>query len=80
MQLLTFLAGLQGSLWVGVAGETDDAQLRILGEKIVSPRHGNLRGNKVNLGGRKGGRRRERGREDERQYRGDDVAKGGIDL
>lgn len=62
---------MEGSLRVGMAGEAYDAQLGIIGEKVVSPCHHNLRGNKVNLGGRegegKGGReegvgRRERGR------------------
>jgi len=65
-----------------VAGEAYDAQLGIIGEKVVSPCHRNLWGNKVNLGGREGegkegGRRgweggRER-RRDERQKRGNDI-------
>lgn len=37
-----------------MAGEAYDAQLGIIGEKVVSPCHCNLWGNKVNLGGREG--------------------------
>ena len=45
----TFLAGLQRDISVRVTGETNDAQLGKLGQEVVSPSNGHLRGNEVHL-------------------------------
>ena len=50
----TFAARLKRDLPVGVTGETDDLKLREAGEKVVSPRHGNLGWDQVNLRGGEG--------------------------
>ena len=45
----TFPVGLCGSFLVGEGGETDNVELRELGEKIVTPSDSHLRRNKINL-------------------------------
>jgi hypothetical protein len=51
----TFLVCVCGGVLVWVGGETNYAELGKLGEKVVTPGNGYLRGNQVNLQKIKGG-------------------------